>query len=133
ILVATHQKTSIPIDANINKEPLCGHRTIKAKGWNYHQGPEWLWITGYFLRAYFHFDTQVGRGKNDPNETVHAITRHLLPHRSIIETSPWAGLPELTNKDGAECPFACPTQAWSSATLLDLFDDIRKLEISMTT
>ncbi|CAG8464281.1 8825_t:CDS:10 [Acaulospora morrowiae] len=102
-----------------------------AKGWNYHQGPEWLWVTGYFLRAYLYFDTRVGNGKNDPHETVHAITRHLLPHRSFIETSPWAGLPELTNTDGAECLHACPTQAWSAATLLDLFDDIKKLENSL--
>ncbi|CAI2172544.1 650_t:CDS:10 [Funneliformis geosporum] len=73
-----------------------------AKGWNYHQGP--------------------------PHETIHDITQHLLPHRKIIETTPFAGLPELTNANGAECYHACPTQAWSSATLLDLFDDIKKLE-----
>ncbi|GBC01200.1 hypothetical protein RclHR1_00410027 [Rhizophagus clarus] len=99
-----------------------------AKGWNYHQGPEWLWCTGYFLRAYLYFDTRVGKGKDNPHETIYDITQHLLPHRKIIETSPWAGLPELTNANGAECYHSCPTQAWSSATLLDLFDDIKKLE-----
>ncbi|CAB4386835.1 unnamed protein product [Rhizophagus irregularis] len=99
-----------------------------AKGWNYHQGPEWLWCTGYFLRAYLYFDIRAGKGKESPHETIYDITQHLLPHRKIIETSPWAGLPELTNADGAECNHSCPTQAWSSATLLDLFDDIKKLE-----
>ncbi|CAG8499340.1 1617_t:CDS:10 [Racocetra fulgida] len=73
-----------------------------AKGWNYHQGPK--------------------------HETIHTITRHLLRHREVIETDLWAGLPELTNADGAFCPYSCPTQAWSAATLLDLFDDIKKLE-----
>ncbi|CAG8583320.1 14453_t:CDS:2, partial [Funneliformis caledonium] len=98
-----------------------------AKGWNYHQGP-WLWCTGYFLRAYLYFDIRVGKGKESPHETIHDITQHLLPHRKIIETTPFAGLPELTNANGAECHHSCPTQAWSSATLLDLFDDIKKLE-----
>ncbi|KAG9297134.1 hypothetical protein G9A89_019415 [Geosiphon pyriformis] len=101
-----------------------------AKGWNYHQGPEWVWVTGYFLRAYLYYDTRVGAGKDNPHETIHNITRILLPHRKIIETSPWAGLPELTNADGAECHDACPTQAWSAATLLDLFDDIKNMGTS---
>ncbi|RHZ74047.1 hypothetical protein Glove_227g25 [Diversispora epigaea] len=101
-----------------------------AKGWNYHQGPEWLWVTGYFLRAYLYFDIRVGDGKDNPQETVNAITHLLLPHRSKIETNPWAGLPELTNTDGADCSYACPTQAWSAATLLDLFYDINKLKLS---
>ncbi|RIB00968.1 glycoside hydrolase family 13 protein [Gigaspora rosea] len=99
-----------------------------AKGWNYHQGPEWLWCTGYFLRAYLYFDTRVGRGKENKHETIHNITRHLKPHRESIETNAWAGLPELTNADGAPCHHSCPTQAWSAATILDLFDDIKKLE-----
>jgi glycogen debranching enzyme len=44
-------------------------------------------------------------------------------HRELLRQAPWLGLPELTNADGAPCAGSCPTQAWSSATVLDtLFD-----------
>ncbi|KAI8391335.1 glycogen debranching enzyme [Radiomyces spectabilis] len=85
-----------------------------AKGRNYHQGPEWLWLTGFFLRACFKFDAL----------TSHDIARILRAHRKEITVNPWAGLAELTNKDAAPCWDSCTTQAWSSATLLDLMYDL---------
>ncbi|KAF9354066.1 hypothetical protein BGX26_008122 [Mortierella sp. AD094] len=97
-----------------------------AKGWNYHQGPEWLWCTGYFFRAYLHFKLQC-----EPDmvkETVYELHRLMLPHKAQLETSPWAGLAELTNLDGAICLDACQSQAWSSSTLLDLLYDIETLK-----
>ncbi|KAI8065248.1 glycogen debranching enzyme [Gongronella butleri] len=87
---------------------------LVAKGRNYHQGPEWLWLTGYFLRAAYAFDVL------SPKD----IARILRAHRREIAASPWCGLPELTNKNGAFCNDSCYTQAWSSSTLLDLLSDL---------
>ncbi|GAA6007978.1 hypothetical protein JCM10207_006986 [Rhodosporidiobolus poonsookiae] len=99
-----------------------------AKGWNYHQGPEWVWPLGYFLRAHLMFDTAAGAGKEDPTSTFHHIYSILSRHRAHIASDPWAGLPELTNEDGAYCHDSCRTQAWSGSTLLDALDDMARLE-----
>ncbi|CAA7267401.1 unnamed protein product [Cyclocybe aegerita] len=96
-----------------------------AKGLNYHNGPEWGWPLGYFLRAYLYFDTRVGLGKDDPKETLHYLHRVLLAPRKHVENDPWRGLPELTNEGGAYCRDSCPTQAWSASTLLDFLAAVR--------
>ncbi|KAI7900607.1 glycogen debranching enzyme [Cokeromyces recurvatus] len=85
-----------------------------AKGRNYHQGPEWLWPIGYYLRAAHYFDAL-------SNQEIASILRE---HRKYIDQSVWCGLPELTNKDGEFCEDSCTTQSWSSATLLELFYDL---------
>ncbi|EJF64264.1 glycoside hydrolase family 13 protein [Dichomitus squalens LYAD-421 SS1] len=103
-----------------------GTDTAVAKGWNYHQGPEWGWPLGYFLRAYLYFDTRVGAGKEDPTVTLHHLHRILLKPREHIQKDPWAGLPELTNKDGELCRDSCNTQAWSASTLLDFLEEVHK-------
>jgi glycogen debranching enzyme len=97
-----------------------------AKGWNYHQGPEWVWQTGYFLRAYLYFSlkTHDDQGKR---EKVMTIQRILLAHKREIDSSPWAGLPELTNRNGSPCWDSCPTQAWSAGTILDVVNYSRDL------
>ncbi|GAA5866533.1 hypothetical protein JCM1840_001348 [Sporobolomyces johnsonii] len=97
-----------------------------AKGWNYHQGPEWVWPIGYFLRAHLIFDLKAGAGRVDPNSTFHHIYTILSRHRSHILSDVWAGLPELTNEDGHYCHDSCRTQAWSGSTILDVIDDMAK-------
>ncbi|KAH7914817.1 glycoside hydrolase family 13 protein [Hygrophoropsis aurantiaca] len=98
-----------------------------AKGLNYHNGPEWGWPLGYFLRAYLHFDTRVGAGKDDHIPTLHRLHRALLHARHHIQNDPWAGIPELTNKDGEYCPDSCNTQAWSASTLLDFLETVHRI------
>ncbi|KAI6042102.1 glycoside hydrolase family 13 protein [Pisolithus marmoratus] len=97
-----------------------------AKGLNYHNGPEWGWPLGYFLRAYLYFDTRVGEGRDDAMWTLHRLHRALLKPRNHIRTDPWAGLPELTNENGAFCRDSCNSQAWSASTMLDFLEDVYK-------
>jgi glycogen debranching enzyme len=97
-----------------------------AKGRNYHQGPEWVWPLGFFLRALLKSLLDQCTPENDPDghkrtEAYQQVTKRLAGCMEQLNTSPWAGLTELTNKDGAFCGDSCPTQAWSAGCLIDLF------------
>lgn len=98
-----------------------------SKGRNYHQGPEWVWCTGYFLRAFLHFDLIRKTTKLERLETLQQIQLRLQGHVKWIRESPWAGLTELTNKNGEICNDSSPTQAWSAATLIDVFKDVHMI------
>ncbi len=74
-----------------------------SKGRNYHQGPEWLWPTGFFLRALLKFDLMRRKGPQERTEAFQQITRRLKGCKEAINSSPWAGLAELTNKKGEFC------------------------------
>ncbi|KAL1843701.1 hypothetical protein VTJ49DRAFT_401 [Mycothermus thermophilus] len=100
-----------------------------SKGRNYHQGPEWLWPTGFFLRALLKFDLMRRRraqvkgedavaAAESRTEAFQQVTRRLRGCKEMIGTSPWAGLTELTQKGGE-----CPSQAWSAGCLIDLYMD----------
>uniref|UniRef100_A0A8C1HVJ3 Glycogen debranching enzyme n=1 Tax=Cyprinus carpio carpio TaxID=630221 RepID=A0A8C1HVJ3_CYPCA len=93
-----------------------------ARGFNYHQGPEWLWPIGYFLRAKIHFAKKLGKDTYD--ETVYLVKNVLSRHYVHMERSSWKGLPELTNENGQYCSFSCETQAWSLATVLEVLHDL---------
>jgi len=95
-----------------------------SRGFNYHQGPEWVWCFGYFLKAkiLFHFPPQT-----EPIKIRNSIQQLIQHHRQHIKEDKWQGLPELTNENGKECLHGCPTQAWSSATLLEALYDMYAL------
>jgi glycogen debranching enzyme len=82
---------------------------LTSKGFNYHQGPEWLWPMGYFLRSACYF------GALEHEQMV----KILDAQKSCLFENDWRGLPELTNGNGEFCGESCPNQMWSSATLLD--------------
>ena len=74
-----------------------------SKGRNYHQGPEWLWPTGFFLRALLKFDLMRRKTPAERLESFQQVTRRLAGCKQAIKDSPWKGLTELTNKDGSYC------------------------------
>jgi glycogen debranching enzyme len=80
-----------------------------AHGFSYHNGPEWLWPVGYFLKAALFFTNDVG----DLMKSLNSLLKE-------FEKSPWMSLPELTNQFGAECPFSCRAQAWSVGPIIEV-------------
>jgi glycogen debranching enzyme len=74
-----------------------------SKGRNYHQGPEWLWLTGFFLRALLNFDLMRRKTVDERIETFQQVTKRLKGCKEAIRKSAWRGLTELTNKHGEFC------------------------------
>lgn len=74
-----------------------------SKGRNYHQGPEWIWPIGFFLRAFLKFDLMRKSTQAQKTEAFQQITRRLEGCKVAIRESPWAGLAELTQKNGEFC------------------------------
>lgn len=104
----TGMATLDPADLNyrpyyINSEDSTDFAT--SKGRNYHQGPEWLWPTGYFLRALLKFDLlrRDPQDKEGRTEAFQQVTQRLMGCKRMIKESPWAGLAELTQKNGEFC------------------------------
>ena len=125
-------KTLDPSDMNyrgyyINSEDSTDFHT--SKGRNYHQGPEWVWPTGFFLRALLKFDLKRRKTPEERVESYQQVTRRLAGCMKAIQESPWAGLTELTQKNGEFCGDSCPTQSWSASCIIDLFQDAREYEL----
>lgn len=88
-----------------------------ARGYSYHNGPEWVWLTGYYLRAQLRFAADRAAAVAEGLQTLDRLLAH-------VSSTQWMGLPELTNADGVYCPFSCPLQAWSQATALEAAREI---------
>ncbi|XP_077266299.1 glycogen debranching enzyme-like isoform X3 [Temnothorax americanus] len=98
-----------------------------AHGWNYHQGPEWVWPIGYFLRARLHFALLID-DKDALFRTIDSTDAIISRHFIEASTNHWRGLPELTNKDGSYCKDSCRTQAWSASVILEVLHDLMKIK-----
>ncbi|XP_055915816.1 glycogen debranching enzyme isoform X2 [Eupeodes corollae] len=107
---------------NYDNSDDSGDSTV-AHGANYHQGPEWVWPIGFYLRARLIFAKKCGYLP----ETIAETWQILQAHLKEIQTSHWRGLPELTNEKGAFCRDSCRTQAWSIATVLEVLHDLHHI------
>ena len=94
-----------------------------AHGFNYHNGPEWVFPFGYYLNAKVMFNELKIK-----DEVVRDVCEKMLPCMKYIENDVWGGLPELTNKNGAFCSGSCCTQAWSIGTVLEAVEKLSKLK-----
>ncbi|KAF7260333.1 hypothetical protein EG68_02500 [Paragonimus skrjabini miyazakii] len=98
-----------------------------AKGFNYHQGPEWLWPTGYYLRARLIFARILSANpqyKSLLNNTLSECQNTLARLDKTIRSTPWRSLPELTNSNGQFCRDSCAAQAWSVGCALEAAYDL---------
>ena len=93
-----------------------------AHGANYHQGPEWIWPVGFFLRAYLTF------GQKNGKNVIRDVMRILSKHYAELQSSKWRGIPELTNSRGQPCRDSNPTQAWSFGTIMEVLADLQKYD-----
>lgn len=101
------------------------HDYKRARGFNYHNGPEWLWLTGFYIRAKLFWAKKL----NNPSlikQTIKHCKKYLTSHMDLFHSNPWNGLPELTNENGKSCPYSCNVQAWSAATLIEAFYDLSR-------
>lgn len=91
-----------------------------ARGFNYHQGPEWVWPVGYWLRARCEFVDHDVAGvkhaacvlKRDLTDAGRGALRRwmfarIARHRQHVLESPHGALPELTNANGAGSSPVC--------------------------
>jgi len=69
-------KTLDPTDYNYRGDY---HNGDESHGINYHQGPEWVWPTGFFLKSLLIF-----RQYKSKDEARHDVMKWLLPHKQHI-------------------------------------------------
>ncbi|KJH49784.1 glycogen debranching enzyme [Dictyocaulus viviparus] len=102
-----------------------GYDKKTAKGWNYHQGPEWIWVAGFYLRARLAIGKALGGSHLEA--AMNEVQSRLGNYYKHIKDSPWSSLPELTNSNGSYCPGSCPAQAWSVGCILEACLDFADL------
>jgi hypothetical protein len=91
---------------------------------------EWVWVQFFFLRAYLKFEVISGDKIRVEKARcwISGVLEGYQEYLTDSKTNPFAGLPELTNADGAYCRDSCDSQAWSCSGLIELVHDLNKLD-----
>lgn len=69
-------------------------------------------------------ETRINQARDWLSKVLDNYHRHL----SDSEGNPFAGIPELTNAEGAYCLFSCESQAWSCSGLIELVYELNYFE-----
>ena len=80
---------------------------------------------GYYIRTKHYWSKQ----QDDPlivEEAIRYIREIISLHMDLIFPNDWKGLLQLTNANGQFFPYSFYAYACSSATLLEVLDDLSK-------
>lgn len=91
-----------------------GEDWMVAQGFNYHNGPEWVWLYGYYLMSVK--NVLFSKGKR---LSLDQVMGYLKNHKDVQLNSDWLGLHEVTDDNGQYCRFSCDSQAWSTACQIE--------------
>ncbi|CAD5217959.1 unnamed protein product [Bursaphelenchus xylophilus] len=101
-----------------------GYEQKIAKGWNYHQGPEWLWLAAEYYSARLAVAKLLKTEQPEAWEkAVKEVKEQVQIYSDFIANkSAWSSLPELTNRNGAHCPHSSENQAWSVGCFIETLE-----------
>jgi glycogen debranching enzyme len=74
-------KTLDPKDKQYNGDYV---NSDASHGWNYHQGPEWVWPVGFFLKAQLIF-----KEYSNSEDAINDTMKWLVPHKDHILKDRW--------------------------------------------
>ena len=80
----------------------------------------------------YFFVREPGADATRAKEHLAWVQTRIYEHKKYMNDSkknPFAGLPELTNENGNVCYGSCPTQAWSTAIMVQVVDALVNLPI----
>ncbi|KAK8816325.1 hypothetical protein WA556_001270, partial [Blastocystis sp. ATCC 50177/Nand II] len=94
-------------------------------GWSYHNGPEWVWVTGFWVQALLQFPPREVGNKEEMRLYCFGLVKELM---NYIRNDDWFSLPEMTNRNGEYNGFSCRAQAWSVGSLLWAMEAVQNVQ-----